>query len=108
MHADHSLGRDPYKWSLSQWLFNGGEYYRIPTPHAWIPRDLGLSLLVTGVWLENHLSLSIFTVEVPRPEDSTLCLGADPSSATIIRESKETPSYPTVLSSGPTFGVPSC
>ena len=26
-----------------------------PTPHAQIPRDLGLSLLVTGMWLENHL-----------------------------------------------------
>jgi len=26
-----------------------------PTPHARIPRDLGLPLLVTGMWLGNHL-----------------------------------------------------
>jgi len=42
---------------LSQWLSNGGAYCRIPTPHAQILRELGLSLLVLGVWLGNHLSL---------------------------------------------------
>ena len=59
MHADHLPGRGS---SLSQWLSNGGVYCRVPTPHAQILRELGLSLLVLGVWLENHLSLSIFTV----------------------------------------------
>ena len=59
--------------------------------------------LPTGnwVWLENHLSLSIFTVEVPRPEASTPCLDVAPSSATLTSEPKETPSCPVVLSSGP-------
>ena len=52
MHADHPLGRDPSDSSLSQWLFNGGAYYRVPTPHARIPRELGLSLLVTGCGLK--------------------------------------------------------
>ena len=108
MHADHPLGRDPPGSSLSHWLFNGGKYCRIPTPHARIPRELGLSLLVTRVWLENHLSLSTFIVEVPRPEASTLCLYAAPSTVTLTREPKETLSCPAVLSRGPTFEVPSC
>jgi len=34
--------------SLSQGPSNGGAYCRVPTPHAWIPSELGLSLLVTG------------------------------------------------------------
>ena len=108
-HACRSpLRRDPYESSLSQWLFNGGAYYHIPTPHAQIPRDLGLSLLVTRVWLENHLSLSIFTVEVPRPEDSTTYLGAAPSSAPLpVSLTRLLPillNFPVDLS----FGVPPC
>jgi len=101
MHADHPLGRDPYESSLFQWLFNGGAYYSVPTPHARILRDLGLSLLVTGVWLENHLPLSIFIVEVSWPGDSTPYLDVAPSSATLTREPKETPSCPATLSNGP-------
>jgi len=42
---------------FSQWFSNGGAYCRVPTPHAQILRKLGLSLLVLGVWLGNHLSL---------------------------------------------------
>jgi len=102
------LGRDPCGSSLSQWLSIGGAYYRVPTPHARVPRDLGLSLLVTGVWLENHLSLSIFIVEVPRPEASMPCLGVAPSTTALTREPKETPSCPAVLSRGLSFEVPSC
>ena len=105
MHADHPLGRDPCGSSLSQWLSNDGAYYCVPTPHARVPCDLGLSLLVTGVWLENHISLSIFIVEVPRPEASMPCFGVAPSTAALTREPKETPSFPAVLSRGPTFGV---
>ena len=41
----------------SQWFSNGGACYRIPTPHAQILCELGLSLLVLGVWFGNHLSL---------------------------------------------------
>jgi len=93
----------PLGSSLSQWLFNGGAYYRVPTPHARIPHELGLSLLVTRVWLGNHLSSSIFTIEVPRPEASTPCLYVAP-----IRGNKETLSWPVVLSRGSSFGVPSC
>ena len=55
-HACRSpLGRDPYESSLPQWLFDVVHTIAFPTPHARIPRDLGLSLLVTGMWLENHL-----------------------------------------------------
>ena len=86
MHADDLLGHDPYGSFLSQWLSNGGAYYRVPTPHARVPHDLGLSLLVTGVWLENHLTLSIFTVEVPRPEASMPCLCAAPSTVALTHE----------------------
>ena len=45
----------------------GGAYCRIPTPHARIPRDLGLSLLVTGVWLENHLAYPLLLLRFRRP-----------------------------------------
>jgi len=107
MHADHPLGRDLYGSFLSQWLSNGGAYCRVPTPHARVPRDLGFSLLITGVWPKNHLSLSIFIVEVSRPEDSTPCPCAAPSTVVLTREHKETLFYPVVLSRGPTFGVPS-
>jgi len=86
MHADHLLGRDPYGSFLPQWLSNGGAYYRFPTPHARVPRVLGLSLLVTGVWLENHLTLSIFIVEVLRPEASMPYLCAAPSTVALTRE----------------------
>jgi len=38
---------------------NGGAYCRVPTPHARVLRESGLSLLVTGGVPENHLSLFI-------------------------------------------------
>ena len=63
----HACRSPSGKWpsqgsSLSQWLSNGGAYRRVPTPHARIPRELGFSLVVLGVWLESHLSLCIITV----------------------------------------------
>jgi len=69
----------------SSGLSDGGAYCRVPTPHAWISRELGLSLLVTS-----HLSLSIFSVWgaevrglhtllfVPCPEDSSDSLTCRP------------------------------
>ena len=90
--------------SLSQWFFNGGVSCRVLTPHARIPRELGLSLLVTGVWLKNHLSLSIFTVEVPRHEASMPCLCAAPFTVTPTREHKETLSCLAVLPGIPPSG----
>ena len=57
--------------SLSQWLSRGGAYCRVPTPHARIPCELGLSLLELGVWLGNHLSYLLLLSGVPRPEAST-------------------------------------
>jgi len=81
-HACSSpIGRDPYESSLSQWIFDGGAYYRTPYTHARIPRDLFLSILVTGMWLKNHLFGLSLLVRVPRPEASTPCLDAAPSSA---------------------------
>ena len=108
-HACRSaLGRDPYESFLSQWLFNGGAYYRVPTPHARIPHDLGLSLLATGVWLESHLSLAIFSVEVPRPEDSMPCLGAAPSLAPLLMSLTRLLPVLLIFPVDPTFGVPPC
>jgi len=65
---------------LSQWISNDGAYCRVPTPHAQILRELGLSLLELGVWLGNHLSrlLSLFGVPppiVPSPPRSFLPVG---------------------------------
>jgi len=57
--------------SLSQWFPDGGAYCRVSTPHAQILRELGLSLLVLGMWLGNHLSCLLSFFEVPRPEAST-------------------------------------
>jgi len=54
--------------SLSQWLSSGGAYCRVPTPHVRIPREFGLSLLVLGVWLENHFLYLLLLSGVPRPE----------------------------------------
>jgi len=59
--------------SLSQWFSNGGAYCRVPTPHAWIPRELGLSLLVTrGVawkppFFIYHYCLRCRGLRPPRP-----------------------------------------
>jgi len=58
----HACRLPPGTWPshgsyLSQWFSNGGAYYRVPTPHAQIFRELGLSLLVLGVWLGNYISL---------------------------------------------------
>jgi len=105
-HACRSrLERDPYESSLSQWLFDGRAYYR-PTPHARIPRDLGLSLLLTGMWLENHLFRSIFTVGVPRPEACTPYLDVAPSSASLTCEPSETPPCLTEHPSRPSLRGP--
>ena len=55
MHADH-----PWDVTLTSRLFPSGSLTVVrttafPTPHARTPRDLGFPLLVTGVWLGNHL-----------------------------------------------------
>jgi len=55
MHADHH-----WDITLMSRLFPSCSLMVVhttafPTPHARIPRDLGLSMLVTGMWLENHL-----------------------------------------------------
>jgi len=60
MHADH-----PWDVTLTSRLFPSGSLTVVrtiafPTPHAWTPHDLGFPLLVTGVWLGNHLFRSIF------------------------------------------------
>ena len=56
--------------SQSQWFSNGGAYCCVPTPHAQIRRELGLSLQVLGVWLWNHLSRLLSLFGVLRPEAS--------------------------------------
>jgi len=53
----HACRLPPGTWPshgsfLSQWFSNGGAYCRVPTPHAQILRELGLSLLVLGCGLE--------------------------------------------------------
>ena len=63
----HACGLPSGTWPpqgsfMSQWLSSGGAYCRVPTPHVQILRELGLSLLVLGVWLENHISLPIIAV----------------------------------------------
>ena len=44
-----------------------------PTPHAHIPRDLRFSILVTGMWLENHIFGPSLLLECrgPRPPRPT-------------------------------------
>ena len=106
MHVDH-----PWDVTHTSRLFPSGSLVvvrttAIPTPHARVPRELGLSLLVTGVWLGNHLFRSIFTVGVPRPEASTPCLDVAPSSAPLIREPNETPPCPAEPPSGPSLRGP--
>ena len=106
MHVDH-----PWDVTLTIRLFPSGSLMVVrttafPTPHAWIPHDLGLSLLVTGMWLENHRFWSIFTVGVSRPEASTHCQDAAPSSATLTFEPSETPPCLTELPSGPNLRGP--
>ena len=53
------------------------------------------------MWLGNHLFRSIFTVGLPRPEASTPCLDAAPSSAPLIFLSCQPPSGPSLR--GPTM-----
>ena len=106
MHPDH-----PWSVTLTSLFFPSGSLVverttAIPTPHARVPHELGLSLLVTGVWLGNHLFRSIFTVGVPRPEASTPCLDVAPSSAPLIREPNETPPCPAEPPSGPSLRCP--
>jgi len=87
-HACRSpLGRDPYQLSLSQWLFNGGAYYRIPTPHARVPRKTTL-----------FIHLYCWGVEARGLHALPWCR---PLLGPLTREPKETPSYPSVFSMGP-------
>ena len=70
MHAYH-----PWDVTFTSRVFLGGSLMVVrttafPTPHARIPRDPGLSLLVTGVWLGNHLFLGpslLLGCRGPRP-----------------------------------------
>ena len=100
-HACRSpLGHDPYESSLSQWLFDGGVYYRIPYTPCMNP--LWYGPLPTGNWdvAWKPPFWSIFTVGVPRPEAPTPCLDVAPSSAPLTCEPNETPPCPAELSSG--------
>ena len=106
-HACRSpLGRDPYESSLSSGSLMVVRTTAFPTPHARIPRDLGLSLLVTGMWLGNHLFWSIFTVGLPRPETSTSCLNTAPSSTPLTREPSKTLPCPADPLADPTSEAP--
>jgi len=106
-HACRSpLGRDPHESSLSQWLFNGGAYYCAPTPHAWVPRDLGLSLLATGVWLWKppfFVHLYCWGAEARGLHALPWCY---PLFSSLTRKPNESPSCPAVLSSGPLLRGP--
>jgi len=106
MHANH-----PWDVTLMSHLFPSGSLMVVcttafPTLHAQTPRDLGFPLLITGVWPENRLFWSIFTVGLSRLEDSTPCLDATPSSALLIRDPSETLPCPTNLPVDPAFGAP--
>ena len=114
-HACRSpLGRDPYDSSLSQWLFNGGAYYRVPYTPCTDPSWSGA--LPTGdcdvAWKPPYLY--IFTIEtprpalVPRPEDSTPCLGVAPSSAPLPVSLKRLLPVLLYFPSGPHLRVPPC
>ena len=59
-HSRAMLADHPWDVTLTSRLFPSGSLMVVrttafPTLHAWIPRDLGIPLLVTGMWLENHL-----------------------------------------------------
>jgi len=78
-----------------------------PTPHARISYDLGLSLLVTGMWLENHLfgPSSLLGCQGPRPPRYA---SMPPPPRPLTREPNETPPCPAEPFSwpclrGPTF-----
>ena len=102
LHVHLSLRRDPYESSLSQWLFDGGAYYRIPYTPCTDPSWSGP--LPTGNWdvAWKPPFLSIFTFGVSRPEASTPCLDVPPPWP-LTREPIETSPCPAELSSGPSL-----
>jgi len=107
----HTCRLPPGMWSfqgpyLSQWFSNGGAYCRVPMPHAQILRELGLSLLVLGVWLGNHFSLLLLLFRgteardlhaptVPPPPRSLSPVGiggvAPPSCKHFLAQTQSTP-----------------
>jgi len=63
-------------WVVSaQWLSSGGAYCRVPTPHAQIVCELGLSLLVQGCGLRTtflYLFTTVWDAEARGPHALTM------------------------------------
>ena len=105
MHADH-----PWDVTLTSRLFPSGSLMVVrttvsPTPHARTPRDLGFPLLITGMWLGNHLFQLIFTVLVTDVQ-GLLALHpvAEHTSDNLVHELRETLAHASLWD--PIFGGP--
>jgi len=106
MHADH-----PWDVTLTSRLFPNGSLMVVrttasPTPHARTPRDLGFPLLITGMWLGNHLFRLIFTIRVTDVRGLlALHPDAEHTSDNLVHELRET--LARASSWDPIFGGPS-
>jgi len=108
MHADHPWDVTLYGSSLSQWLFSGGAYYRVPTPHARVPCDLGLPLLVAGVWIENHLVYLLLLLRCRGPRTPHPALVPPPPRPPLPMSLKRLLPALLYFPADPIFKVPPC